>query len=161
MNPLFISALISAAVSFGAAWQIQGWRMDGLKLEYANEQLAREQSSREQLSQAQAKINAAQDAARLATDRVRTDVAGAVRSTNGLRDTLASSVRAAHVDLVACTGQVAALSELLGTVVDAGGRMAKEADDWSIQAVTLQSANPNAGKGAATGQNSPTAGQTN
>lgn len=142
MNPLIIAALISAAASFGAAWQIQGWRMDGLKLEYANEQLAREQSSREQLSQAQAKINAAQDAARLATDRVRSDAANASRSAVGLRDTLASSVIAAHTDLQTCTGQVTTISELLNTVVDAGGRIAKEADEWTIQAITLQSARP-------------------
>lgn len=142
MNPLLISALLSAAVSFGAAWQIQGWRMDSYKSEVVNEQLSRERSSRQALADAQAAVQAAQDAAKAATDRVRRDAAGAVASAVGLRDTLASSVIAAHTDLQTCTGQVTTISELLNTVVDAGGRIAKEADEWTIQAITLQSARP-------------------
>ena len=142
MNPLLISALLSAAVSFGAAWQIQGWRMDSYKSEVVNEQLSRERSSRQALADAQAAVQAAQDAAKVASDRLRADAARADRAAVGLRDTLSRSVVAAHGDLNACTAQVTTISELLGTVVDAGGRMAKEAGEWVNQAVILQDAWP-------------------
>lgn len=161
MHPLLISALLSAAISFGAAWQIQGWRMDSYKLEVANEQLAREQSSREQLAEAQAKVAAAQDAAQVATDRVRRDAAGAGRADVGMRNALAGAVRAASTDLQACARQVDALSVVFAESATAYRELAEETDGWAIQAVTLQSANPNAGNSAATGQTSPTAGQTN
>lgn len=142
MNPLLISALVSAAVAFGAAWQIQDWRIDSLKLGYANERLAIEQSSRQQLNDAQAKVTAAQDAAKVANDRIRRDAANLDRSSIGLRDTLANAVRTAHTDLQTCTGQVTTLSELLTASTDLSGRIAAEADDWTNQAVTLQNAWP-------------------
>ena len=142
MNPLLISALVSAALSFGAAWQIQSWRIDSLKLENANEQLAREQSANQRLADAQAKVTQAQDAAKAATDRIRRDAAGANSADVGLRDTLAASVRAAHTDLQACTRQVDALGELLTASTDLSRRLAAEADEWSVQAVTLQDAWP-------------------
>ena len=142
MNLTAVIAAVSAVLSFGAAWQLQGVRLDHLKQEYTNEQLSHERSSRQALADAQAKIAAAQTAAQVATDRVRRDAAGAAAAAVGLRDTLASSVLAAHTDLQTCTGQVTTISELLNTVVDAGGRIAKEADEWTIQAITLQSARP-------------------
>lgn len=143
MNPLLISALISAALSFGAAWQIQGWRMDSLRLEQANEKLAIEQSSRQRLADAETRVAQAQADAASATQRVRIDSAGAGRAANGVRDALANAVRAASTDLQACTGQVSTLSELLTGSTDLARRLATEADEWAIQAVTLQSAWPN------------------
>ena len=142
MNPLLISALLSAAVSFGAAWQIQGWRMDSYKSEVVNEQLSRERSSRQALADAQAAVQAAQDAAKAATDRVRRDAAGANASDVGMRDALARAVRSAHSDLEACTRQVDAISELLTASTDLSRRIAAEADEWAVHGVTLQEAWP-------------------
>lgn len=142
MNPLLISALISAALSFGAAWQIQGWRMDSYKLEVTNEKLANEQSTRQAVSDAQLRVTAAQAAAQVATDRVRADADRTVRSAVGLRDALAGAVRAASTDLQTCTGQVTAISELLTASTDLSRSIAAEADQWAVQAVTLQSAWP-------------------
>lgn len=142
MNPLLISALVSAALSFGAAWQIQSWRIDSLKLENANEQLAREQSANQRLADAQAKVSQAQDAAKAATDRIRRDAAGANSADVGLRDTLAASVRAAHTDLQACAQQVDALSVVFAQCTDVARTMAAEADAWSVHSVTLQEAWP-------------------
>jgi hypothetical protein len=142
MNPLLLSALVSAALAFGSAWQIQSWRLDAYKSEVLNEQLAREQSANKALADAQAKVAQAQADAQIAADRLRADAARADRAAVGLRDTLSRSVVAAHGDLNACTAQVTTISELLGTVVDAGGRMAKEAGEWVNQAVILQDAWP-------------------
>ena len=142
MNPLLLSALLSAAVSFGAAWQVQSWRIDSLKLEQANERLAIEQSSHQALADAQAKVTKAQDAARVATDRLRADAARANASAVGLRDTLSRSVVAAHGDLNACTAQVTTISELFTASTELSGRIAKEAGEWVTQAVTLQEAWP-------------------
>lgn len=142
MNPLLISALVSAAVAFGAAWQIQDWRIDSLKLGYANERLAIEQSSRQQLNDAQAKVTAAQDAAKVANDRIRRDAANLDRSSIGLRDTLANAVRTAHTDLQTCTRQVDALSVVFSECTGVARTMAAEADSWAVQAVTIQEAWP-------------------
>lgn len=140
MNPLLISALVSAALSFGAAWQIQSWRIDSLKLENANEQLAREQSANQRLADAQAKVSQAQDAAKAATDRIRRDAAGANSAAVGLRDTLANTVRAAAVDYASCTRQVDALSVVFTESATAYRELATETDEWAVQAVTLQNA---------------------
>ena len=142
MNPLLISALVSAALAFGAAWQLQSWRIDSLKLEQANERLAIEQSSHQALADAQAKVAAAQDAAKAAADRLRADAARADRAAVGLRDTLSRSVVAAHSDLNACTAQVTTISELFTASTELSGRIAKEAGEWVNQAVTLQEAWP-------------------
>lgn len=142
MNITAIIAAVSAALSFGAAWTWQGYRMDSLKLGYANERLAIEQSSRKQLADAAEAVASAQVAAKVATDRLKRDAAGAVVAGNGLRDTLASAVRAAHTDLQTCTRQVDALGELLTASTDLSRRLAAEADEWSVQAVTLQDAWP-------------------
>lgn len=142
MNITAIIAAVSAAVSFGVGWQLQGIRIDHLKAEYANERLAIEQSSRKQLADAAEKVASAQVAAKVATDRLKRDAAGAVVADNGLRDTLASAVRAAHTDLQTCTRQVDAIGELLTASTDLSRRLATEADEWSVQAVTLQDAWP-------------------
>ena len=145
MNPLLISALVSAAVSFGAAWQLQSWRMDAYKSEVLNEQLAREQSSRQALADAQAKVAQAQDAAKVATDRLRADAARADRAAVGLRDTLSRSVVAAHGDLNACTAQVTTIAELLTASTDLSRRISQEADEWVVHGVALQEAWPTSG----------------
>jgi GTP cyclohydrolase III len=142
VNPLLLSAVVSAALAFGSAWQIQSWRIDSLKLEQANEQLAREQSSRQQLAEAAAKVEAAQVAARVATDRVRRDAARVDRAAIGMRDTLSRSVLAAHTDLNACTTQVTTISELFTASTELSGRIAKEAGEWVNQAIVLQDAWP-------------------
>ena len=142
VNPLLLSALVSAALAFGSAWQIQSWRIDSLKLEQANEQLAREQSSRQALADAQAKVTAAQAAAKVATDRLRADAARADRAAGGLRDTLSRSVVAAHGDLNACTAQVTTIAELLTASTDLSRRISQEADEWVVHGVALQEAWP-------------------
>ena len=142
MNPLLISALIAGAVGFGSAWTWQGYRMDAYKLGVTNEQLAIEQSNRRQIVDAQAKVTAAQDAAKAAADRLRADAARADRAAVGLRDTLSRSVVAAHGDLNACTAQVTTIAELLTASTDLSRRISQEADEWVVHGVTLQEAWP-------------------
>ena len=142
MNITAILASIAAAISFGAAWQLQGVRIDHLKAEYTNEKLAVEQSSRRAISDAEAKVAQAQADAQANADRVRHDAAGAVHAAGGVRDALAGAVRTASTDFQTCTGQVNAISELLAASTDLSRRVAAEADEWSVQAVTLQSAWP-------------------
>jgi hypothetical protein len=146
MNPLLISALISAVVGFGSAWTWQGYRMDNavntLKLEAQNEQLSRERAGRQALADAQAKVAAAQADAQAAADRAKRDAAGAGRASVGVRDALANAVRSASTDLQTCTGQVNVISELLTSSTDLSRRLATEADEWANQAVTLQNAWP-------------------
>ena len=142
MNPLLISALIAGAVGFGSAWTWQGYRMDAYKLGVTNEQLAREQSNRQAIADAQAKVTQAQDAAKVAADRLRADAARADRAAVGLRDTLSRSVVAAHGDLNACTAQVTTIAELLTASTDLSRRISQEADEWVVHGVALQEAWP-------------------
>ena len=142
MNPLLISALVSAALAFGSAWQIQSWRIDSLKLGYANERLAIEQSSSRAIADAQAKVAAAQVDAQIAADRLKRDAAGAVVAGNGLRDTLASAVRAAHTDLQTCTRQVDAIGVVFDQCRAELQEMGRNADEWTNQALVLQQAWP-------------------
>lgn len=146
MNPLLLSALISAIVSstmgFGVAWQWQGYRMDSYKLEVTNEQLATERSGRQALADAQAKVASAQAAAQVAADRLRRDAGGAVRAADGMRDALGAAVRSSSADLEACTRQVGTISELLTASTTAYRELAVEADQWADHAVALQSAWP-------------------
>lgn len=142
MNPLLIATLIAGVLGFGGAWQWQGYRMDAYKLEQKNEQLANQRAAAQALAEAQAKVTAAQAAAQVAADRVRRDAAGAAVAGVGMRDALASAVRAAATDLQTCTGQVSTISELLSASSTAYGELALEADQWAGQAVTLQAAWP-------------------
>jgi hypothetical protein len=142
MNPLLISALIAGALGFGSAWTWQGYRQDAYKLEISNERIATEAANRKALADAQSKVTAAQAESQAATDRVKRDAVGASRSAVGVRDSLANAVRTAATDLTSCTAQVATLSELLAGSTDLARRLATEADDWAIQAVTLQQAWP-------------------
>jgi hypothetical protein len=142
MNPLLISALISATLAFSTAWTWQGYRMDAYKLEVKNEQLSIERAGRQALADAQAKVTQAQEQAALAGERIRRDAAGAAASGNRVRDALAASVRSASTDLQTCTGQITTVSELLTASTDLSRRLATEADEWASQAVTLQSAWP-------------------
>lgn len=146
MNPLLISAAIAGALGFGSAWTWQGYRMDNavnsLKLEAQNEQLSRERTNREALADAQKQVSAAQDAAKMAADLLKRNAASVASAASGLHNALAEAVRSASTDLQTCTGQVTTLSELLTASTDLSGRIAAEADDWTIQAVTLQEAWP-------------------
>lgn len=142
MNITAIIAAVSAALSFGAAWTWQGYRMDSLKLGYANERLAIEQSSRKQLADAAEAVASAQVAAKVATDRLKRDAAGAVVAGNGLRDTLASAVRAAHTDLQTCTRQVDAIGVVFDQCRAELQEMGRNADEWTNQALVLQQAWP-------------------
>lgn len=116
--------------------------MDHLKQEHTNEQISRERSSRQALVDAQAAVTKAQDAAKVAADRIRRDAANAGRADVGLRDTLANAVRSAHGDLQACTGQVDSLSVVFAECTGVARTMAAEADSWAVQAVTIQEAWP-------------------
>ena len=116
--------------------------MDSLKLGYANERLAIEQSSRKQLADAAEAVASAQVAAKVATDRLKRDAAGAVVAGNGLRDTLASAVRAAHTDLQTCTRQVDAIGVVFDQCRAELQEMGRNADEWTNQALVLQQAWP-------------------
>jgi hypothetical protein len=116
--------------------------VNALKLEAQNDKIALQQSNLRAIADAESKVKAAQADAQAATDRAKRDAAGASGASVGVRNALANSVRAASLDLQACTGQVATLSELLAGSTDLARRLATEADGWAIQAMTLQNAWP-------------------
>jgi len=142
MNLTLISAAVAAAVGFGAAWQLQSWRMDSLTLEYTNERISLERQNRSAFESNQARVIAAQNAAVSRNDHLARAADSAVNAGNGLRIASADTARAAQADNAACLASVAVYDQLLGTVVEAGGRMASEAEKWENTAVTLHEAWP-------------------
>lgn len=142
MNITAIIAAVSAALSFGAAWQIQGIRIDHLKAEYANERLSIEHAGRAAIERAASAVSEAQAASALRASRDSGAAAAAAASDNRMRDALANAVRAASTDLQTCTGQVGTLSELFTSSTTAYRELAAETDQWVNSTVTLQEAWP-------------------
>ena len=142
MNLTLISAAVAAAVGFGAAWQIQSGRMDSLKLEAANERISMERQNRSAFEANQARVIAAQNASVSRNANLSRAADSASSAGNGLRIASADTARAAQADNAACLASVAVYDQLLGAVVEAGGRMASEADKWENTAVTLHEAWP-------------------
>lgn len=136
------TAVLAAALSFGAAWQIQNWRMDANEKHRVEEQLADE---RELASMERKRINNVLDAqnnARLRERGLRAD-AGAARATvDGLRSAAERTVQAARSSLDACTERAAALGELLASVADAGADLAEKAGRHVNDIQTLTEAYP-------------------
>jgi hypothetical protein len=146
MNPLLISALIAGAMGFGTAWTWQGYRMDSYKLEVANERIAIQQAARRSIDRATLAVTEAQTASKVRGDRLASDSGGAGSALGRLRESTDAAVRAASADLQACTRQVNALGVVFTESASAYRELAAEADAWSNQAVTLQSAWPSPNK---------------
>lgn len=140
MNLTLISASIAAAVGFGAAWQLQSGRMDSLILDHTNERISLERQNRSAFEANQARVIAAQNASVSRNDHLSRAAGAAVNAGNGLRIASADTARAAQADSAACLASIAIYDQLLGAVVEAGGRMASEADKWENDAITLHEA---------------------
>lgn len=141
------AALLSGALAFGAAWQVQGWRMGeqiaAIQAQHA-EATAKAQSDARATEKALSdKLQEAQNNATKRETKLRSDAAAARRTADGLRDTI-YSIRA---DLPSYSQSAAAktadtAAELLQQCADEYRSVAEKADRHAADALMLREAWP-------------------
>lgn len=142
---LVIATAVTAAVaatSFGSAWQIQSWRYAAKEAQHEKQKLADVQQSAAATIRRADNVIAAQDAAQTRARGLRVDAAGARDALVSLHDAAASALQAASATHAACVERANALSVALGTMADAGGEVAAQADRHASDAKTLMDAWP-------------------
>ena len=146
MNPTLIVALISAilsgAMGFGAAWKWQGSNINEIKVEYANQKLADQQAAH---TTKERNLEAVVTAQNHGTERVAVTKRGA-DSLRAAYDSLQSqSTAALHVasqSLEACTATVATFSLISNQCSERYSALATDAQGHVSDIQTLTEAWP-------------------
>lgn len=137
-----IAALLSAAVSFGAAWQIQNWRMDAHEKQAIAAAIVEQQAAHaEQQARTDAVISAQNDA-RKREVVLRADAGHARDALAGLRQSTADAMQAAGSTLNACLVVTSTAGELLNTSAGKYRDLAEDADRHVSDLKTLTDAWP-------------------
>ena len=141
-----IACAISAAISAAGAYQWQAYRyearMAALVAEYAQAQhkaveVAHAETIRLQERKDKAEVQAARRVRAAAAD------AAVLRdSLDRLRDTADTALRESSDSIAACTAHGATITELFGQCASRYGDVAKEADGWVNESLTLREAWP-------------------
>lgn len=145
-TPTIALCAISAAISAAGAYQWQAYRyearMAAMVAEYAQAQhKAVEYAHAETIRLQERKDKAEVQAAR----RVRAAAADAAvlrDSIDRLRDTADTALRESSDSIAACTAHGATITELFGQCASRYGEVAKEADGWVNESLTLREAWP-------------------
>lgn len=145
-TPTIALCAISAAISAAGAYHWQAYRYDArmaaLVAEYAQAQhTAIEVAHAETIRLQERKDKAEVQAAR----RVRAAAADAAvlrDSLDRLRDTADTALRESSDSIAACTAHGATITELFGQCASRYGDVAKEADGWVNESLTLREAWP-------------------
>lgn len=145
-TPTIALCAISAAISAAGAYQWQAYRYDArmaaLVAEYAQAQhKAVEYAHAETIRLQERKDKAEVQAAR----RVRAAAADAVvlrDSLDRLSDAADTALRESSDSIAACTDHGATITELFGQCASRYGEVAKEADGWVNESLTLREAWP-------------------
>ena len=145
-TPTLALCAISAAISAAGAYQWQAYRYDArmaaLVAEYAQAQhTAIEVAHAETIRLQERKDKAEVQAAR----RVRAAAADAVvlrDSLDRLSDAADTALRESSDSIAACTAHGATITELFGQCASRYGEVAKEADKWVNESLTLREAWP-------------------
>lgn len=146
MNLTLLAALISAGVAglagWGTAWTIQGRTIDKLIIEAKDERINQQRAARQAIERATNNVREAQKSASNRAAVLALDADRARGESNGLRESIATAMRANAATLEACTRHAGTLGELLGSCGDRLKDVSADADTWANQAVTLQKAWP-------------------
>jgi hypothetical protein len=127
VNITLIAAAISAAIGFGAAWQIQGHFLIKQQLGQANERISLQRAARTTLERTLATQQAAQVNAAARGVALRESDAATRAELEQLRNSTQTFVRAAAATPNACPDTAATLAGLLDTMAIAGGELADKA----------------------------------
>lgn len=94
MNLTAIAAAVSAALSFGLAWQPQAHNILKINLEHSDAIIQQQRGARAAIERATTQVIAAQNAAATRNARIAADAGRAADAGNGLRATSTTAVRA-------------------------------------------------------------------
>ena len=132
-----VSGVLSGALGYGAAWEIQGKTIANLKLEHSQEIVVRAAAQRAAIDRTVTNNLKAQNEF---TRKISIAVADAKRA-----ESVLGSLRSASTDYMrspttdnSCTEKITTYDNIL---LQCGARLvevAKDADEWVTQAVTLQ-----------------------
>jgi hypothetical protein len=146
MNPTIVIALISAvisgAVGFGAAWKWQGSTINELKVEYANTKLADQQSAHTVKERNLEAVVTAQNHATARVAVIKRDADSARSALDGLRAQSAAALQSAAKSLDACTATAATYDQLLNSCGDRYQALGNLADRHVNDIQTLTEAWP-------------------
>lgn len=142
MNLTLLSAAIAAALGFGTAWSIQSQRLTKLELNHAETRIANQSAARKVLERVTLQVSTAQNDA-VERGRVLADAAAASRrESDGLRQSIATAMRASAVSHDACNRIVTAQSVVLAAGSEFIQRLAGDADQCFSDQRLMQDAWP-------------------
>jgi hypothetical protein len=141
------TALVSAALGGTCAWQAQNWRhgekLEAIRADVQEQVRMAEQAARAKEQTLNTKINEARNAATKRETTLRTDLAAAGRTADGLRDAIYSfSSKLPSASLDACRRDVATLTTILENMEREGRGMAESADRHRSDSLMYQDAWP-------------------
>ena len=142
MNLTLISAVISAALGFGAAWQIQGHFLIKQELTHANERISLQRATRAALERNTTAVIQAQNAAAARVAVVKRESDAVRTAADSLRDTLDVTQRAAATSIDACNRHSATVSQLLVESATVNRELATACDGHISDLKTLMAAWP-------------------
>jgi len=142
MNLYFTLAsyAVATALGYGGAWKWQAANITQMELEHAHESLTHQADAIAHTESRIAQVATAQDHKATRDTGNRHAAAGAAAAGSGLRLASADTVRAAQADSATCTQSVAIYDAILNTMVEVGGRIAREADQWESTAIAQHEA---------------------
>lgn len=142
INTYLATGLLSAAVAFGTAWQIQDWRADAHEKDRIKQQADDEREAGARERGRIANVVDAQNAARAREVRLRADADGARTAVVGLRASTDAALAAAGASHEACLVSAAATGELFNASAEKYRALAEVADRHVSDLQTLTDAWP-------------------
>lgn len=121
------SLVTGLAGGFGGAWLLRTHTIDQLKLEQKDERIAIQRAARTAIERSLTQVTQAQNASTLRAAELRRSDAAAASESERMRDSTATTVRAAATDPTTCPERAAALGELLDAMGRAGEELAGKA----------------------------------
>jgi hypothetical protein len=138
VNLTLIAVLVSAALAFGSAWQVQSWRYGAKETQRAEQIAIDQRAAFKAFERNQAAVITAQNNSARRAAGLRADADRARAGLDGLRDAAATSLRAAAVSLDACIAGATTASQLLNDSATAYQELAAAADGHVNDIVTLR-----------------------
>lgn len=140
--PYLTVIFISAAIAFGAGWQVQSWRFTAKEKEHETQQIARLNAQRAADAAQLAKLGDVQKAAETRALALRRAADNAHRESIGLRDALVALSSQPVADAQAATDRATAFGAALADCSDRYKTLGAVADRHASDVQTLSEAWP-------------------
>lgn len=138
-------AALGAACAWGG-WSVQSWRLgeqiQSLKTEYATAQARAVERAHSETIRLQQQKDTAERMARQRQSTLAADAVGVRDALFGLSDAADQALRSSQDSLGSCTNNATVITDLLKSCSARYESVAKQADGWEIEALTLRDAWP-------------------